>query len=306
MPTPKQSFYTALDNQQLLEVSGQDSEKFLQGQLTCDLEKVADNQVAFGALCNNKGRVYASFRLLRQPDAFFLVLQPGLLEVTQQNLKKYIPFYKASLADAGERFHRYGLAGPAAHDYLAAALPGLPAGGMAAAAGDDLVLNLGGAMPRFELWAASPDSPLVRGLDRLEQAQLADWMALDMQAGIFLTGPDDVELYTPEEANLDLAGFVSFSKGCYTGQEIVARMHYRGKAGKRLFAVAAEKAATLTETALKDTSGKTLGNISNLLYLNDIPHGMVVLKTTTDLAQPFTLAGARGPVPARVTAFAYG
>lgn len=296
-----QSYYISLDDQELLEISGEDSEKFLQGQLTCDLSDIDNDQLTLGALCNNKGRVYASFRLLRHAYAFYLSLPIGLLDPTRSNLKKYIPFYKATMADASTRFKRFGLVGTAAQDYLSRNLPSMPEFGHARASGEDLVLNLDGSTPRYEIWSATGDSGLVTGLRDLHKGTMADWKALDMQAGLFLVETADIDQYTPEEVNMDLAGFVSFDKGCYTGQEIVARMHYRGKAAKRLFLVTFKAATQITDFNLKNDTGKTLGMTFNILYLNNISIGFIVLRTDTDLSQPLFLTTEQGPVAVTVT-----
>jgi folate-binding protein YgfZ len=295
------SYYTSLDDQELLEISGEDSEKFLQGQLTCDLSDIDNDQLTLGALCNNKGRVYASFRLLRHADTFYMSLPMGLLDPTRSNLKKYIPFYKAAMADASTRFKRFGLVGTDAQDYLSRTLLEMPESGHARASGEDLVLNLGGSTPRYEIWSATGDSSLVTGLTDLDKRTMADWKALDMQAGVFLVETADIDQYTPEEANMDLAGFISFNKGCYTGQEIVARMHYRGKAAKRLFLVTFKAATQIRDSDLKNNSGKTLGKTSNILDLNNISIGFIVLKTDTDLSQPLFLTTEQGPVAVTVT-----
>lgn len=300
-----QSFYTSLDYQELLEVSGEDSEKFLQGQLTCDVDKLANGQYGLGALCNNKGRVYASFRLLKLDHEFLMALQPGLLEVTQKNLQKYIPFYKATMSDAGSRFARTGLAGPLALEFLQSRFPALPEANQSLVTNGTRVLNVGGTTPRFEVWADPGQDNLIRDTGTLQQASPEAWQALDIETGIFMTNIQDVELYTPEEANLDLAGFISFDKGCYTGQEIVARMHYRGKAGKRLFKVSVETAQEIPGGRLITTSGDTLGIVTNLLYLNNKAIGFTVLKTAVDLAQPILLENGPSSIPAQVSPLLY-
>jgi len=288
-----ESFYTSLDYQDLLEVSGQDCEKFLQGQVTCDLAHFANDQYGLGALCNNKGRVYSSFRLLKHEDSFFMAMQPGLAEITQTTLNKYIPFYKAEIGDASTRYHRAGLYGPLAAEFLADHLQGLPDPGHGLTSGEHLVINLSSNLPRFEIWSSSADAlaELLRNSNLPEQADSTAWQALDLEAGLFFIGVEDIEQYTPEEANLDLAGFVSFDKGCYTGQEIVARMHYRGKAGKRLYIVTIENCPDLGQKTLHDSSGKILGNITNLLYLNGNVKALTVLKTTLDNSTTLALDG---------------
>lgn len=300
------SFYATLDYQDLLAVNGQDSEKFLQGQLTCDLAEVMEGMCVPGAACTNKGRVYASFRLLRNDQVFYLAMQGGVLPVAMATLKKYIPFYKAALADAGSRFQRLGLAGPEAEARLAGHLPVLPDRGRSVMQNGCVVLNVSDLSPRYEIWlpagSANPFADLLAGLTRAEPVA---WQVLDLEAGLCFIQPGDVEAYTPEELNMDLAGFISFSKGCYTGQEIVARMHYRGKAGKRLFAVSAQTPSPLTNCTLHDGNGKALGQVFNWLG-PEAGHacGQVVLKADTDTNVSYILETGTARIPARIASLA--
>ena len=277
-----QNFQISLDHQDLLEVGGKDSEKFLQGQLTCDLARLGEGQYGLGALCNNKGRVYANFRILRHDERFYLVMPQGIGATAKTQLAKYIPFYKAEMTNASSQFQRVGLAGPEARTWLGRQLPDLPAPGTMTSLGNSLLLNLGGEDGRFEYWTPAGQPSPVTSSAIPEANSPASWSALDMQSGLFFIEPEDIEAYTPEELNLDLAGFVSFSKGCYTGQEIVARMHYRGKACKRAFLAQGkapqglQQASTIT---LSDSSAKVLGKPSNLLFIDDLFYFYSVLKT---------------------------
>ena len=277
-----QNFQISLDHQDLLEVVGKDSEKFLQGQLTCDLARLGEGQYGLGALCNNKGRVYANFRILRHDERFYLVMPQGIGATAKTQLAKYIPFYKAEMTNASSQFQRVGLAGPEARTWLGRQLPDLPAPGTMTSLGNSLLLNLGGEDGRFEYWTPAGQPSPVTSCAIPEANSPASWSALDMQSGLFFIEPEDIEAYTPEELNLDLAGFVSFSKGCYTGQEIVARMHYRGKAAKRAF-LAQDKAPQVMPAAKMEAitaaSGKVLGKPSNILFINDIIYFYSVLKT---------------------------
>lgn len=297
-----QNFYTSLDYQDLLVVTGEDNEKFLQGQLTCDLDNLSDGQCVLGAACNTKGRVYSSFRVLKHDKAFYLVMQPGLADATTTTLKKYIPFYKAEMADASSRFQRLGLAGEEALEQLGKLTPALPEAGNSLAVDGAILINLGGTIPRFEIWSENGGSTLFTTSEKLQEASRTDWQALDLAEGIFLINQDDIEKYTPEEMNMDLAGFISFDKGCYTGQEIVARMHYRGKAGKRLFVVTLESPSELTENTLVNTSDKALGIITNILYLKDnIVKSFAVLKADINLAEDCYLKNGETTIPVTIT-----
>ena len=286
-----QNFHVPLDSLELLQISGEDSGKFLQGQLTCDLDGFACGSCQLGAACNNKGRVYANFRLLKLGDDFFLSMQPGVLEIAMQTLQKYIPFYKAQMSDASHRFKRFGLAGNQAAELLKNIVPALPEKNCSTNVDGNIFINISDNLPRYELWLDDSNSADIQArIKTLPRQEKSAWDILDLEAGILLIQDSESTLYTPEELNLDLAGFISFNKGCYTGQEIVARMHFRGKANKRLFLASFETDAAAENLTLYDNSGKALGTLFNLQCLNDTRHiGLVILKTNTALTESFRL-----------------
>ena len=286
-----QNFHVPLDSLELLQISGEDSGKFLQGQLTCDLDGFASGSCQLGAACNNKGRVYANFRLLKLGDDFFLSMQPGVLEIAMQTLQKYIPFYKAQMSDASHRFKRFGLAGNQAAELLKNIVPALPEKNYSTNVDGNIFINISDNLPRYELWLDDSNSADIQArIKTLPRQEKSAWDILDLEAGILLIQDSESTLYTPEELNLDLAGFISFNKGCYTGQEIVARMHFRGKANKRLFLASFETDAAAENLTLYDNSGKALGTLFNLQCLNDTRHiGLVILKTNTALTESFRL-----------------
>ncbi len=302
-----QSFYTSLNAMDLLEVNGEDSRKFLQGQLTCELDEIGVGSISFGAACNNKGRVYSNFRILHQENRFLLSMQPGVLTITMQALQKYIPFYKAEMADASQQFNRIGLAGDDAEELLRGISPALPEKNKSASIEGALLINISDHCPRYELWLKpGQDHPFDQILATLAHKEKTAWDVLDHEAGIIFINPQESSLYTPEELNLDLAGFVSFSKGCYTGQEIVARMHYRGKANKRLHSVILKSPETPSHNMLFNSSQTALGNIINLLNKNDnIYIGFIVTKTSTDLKETFWLGDQKAQIAAEIRPLQY-
>lgn len=214
-------------------VAGPDSVKFLQGQLTCDVESLADGCATWGAICNNKGRVHATFLLARHRAALVLILARGLGDILAGTLRKFQPFYKCTLElnPAGRNCN--GLAGTDATTMLSAHVGVLPGILQLQTLETGWLCLLGAGQ---YLWCTfdSLAPSLPPGVE-LQPGSLEQWQILDMRAGRFPFSVSDSGLYTPQELHLDRSGYVSFSKGCYTGQEIVARMHYRGKPKKQLY-----------------------------------------------------------------------
>ncbi len=244
----------------LITVKGVDSAKFLQGQLTCNLERVTDAQSIAGAYCNIKGRVITDFRLFKRDDTYFLQTGHGLGAVLKQTLDKYIVFSKAKTADITGSIRRYGLMGSDAISRLQHQLPELESASGACTQSDELVaICIPGPVPRFEIYELSQDSPSMNALladfpKHLQEHNegVREWQLADIRACIAHISNSLQEAYTPQVLNYDLLDMVDFKKGCYTGQEIVARMHYRGEARKRLYHIktdgAAEQILALTYT----------------------------------------------------------
>jgi len=296
-------FYTNLNTLELLEISGEDSEKFLQGQLTCDLQPLEEDCWLFGAACNNKGRTYTSFRLLKNKGRFIMLLQPGMTGITENTLRKYIPFYKAGMASISSQYQRTGYVGKNSEMFLAEQLGTLPVPGRASPINNGLVLNLSQSIPRFEVWLASGSKLPIPPPEHIPYAAVEFWQQSELQDGFCLIRPEFVESYTPEELNMDLAGFISFNKGCYTGQEIVARMHFRGKAKKRMYlaTISGNFASTITDEA----SDPTLEKSFNQLILNDYFFFNIVLPSDYDTSQNLDILTPDGTVSATVSAYVY-
>lgn len=230
-----QSFYLAPGNLDLAVVAGPDAVKLLQGQLTCDVQALVGNSFTRGAACNNKGRIYATFVLVRHADTFFLVFNQGVGSCFAVALKKFLPFYKCSLELAPIGWACLAATGTAAIRTLETEIGNLPTVGSCTALStgwlcrlaEEQVLLCTGSSEHAALLRVMPDAIAARGSE--------SWQLCELLAGHFPFTPDDVEKYTPQELRLDQHGYISFSKGCYTGQEIVARMHYRGKVKKQLY-----------------------------------------------------------------------
>ena len=228
------AFFTLLNHEALLAVRGPDASKFLQGQLTCNLNYLDENTSSLGARCTPKGRMTSSFRILQDGDGYLLAMAADLLETQLTDLKKYAVFSKSALADETIAWVRFGLInGDAALQALGLELP-QAAGSLVRANG---LLALRASTDRAELWAPAAQRETLHSqlAAQLQEAPLNDWLLGQVRAGIGQVFGATRELFIPQMINLQAVGGVSFKKGCYTGQEIVARMQYLGKLKRRLY-----------------------------------------------------------------------
>ena len=230
-----------LSDRGLMAVNGPDAVPFLQGQLTCDVRQATSDRSLLGAFCSPKGRVLASFRIFRREDALYLELPRELVEPTLTRLRKYVLRAQVTLEDASDQLIRCGIAGPHAETLLNERFGALPAAvnGVIHFTGegsDVTVIRLPGSLPRFELHGPLPEMQrLWRSLKNDVAFTGAEpWRLLDILAGIPTIYPETVEAFTPQMINLDFLEGISFQKGCYTGQEVVARTHYLGKLKRRM------------------------------------------------------------------------
>lgn len=237
-----QSTFISLNNYDLVSVSGPDCKNFLQGQVTCDVEKLSPQQSVVGALCNLKGRVIADFRILELDDECHLVMQSGMAAFVKKVLDKYIVFSKAKTSLLTQRFARYGLIGNQAHSLLEELLEQHPqVDGEVLSRHNLRAVKVFGLVPRYEIWAdlEKPDKQgtvILENLSRLcLKGEETDWLLQDISSGIVHITPEMSEVHLPQALNYDKSGLINFKKGCYTGQEIVARMYYRSAAKKQLY-----------------------------------------------------------------------
>ncbi len=230
------AFFTALSHEGVLAVRGSDASKFLQGQLTCNLNYLNENQASLGARCTQKGRMQSSFRILLQGDGCLLAMARELIEPQLADLKKYAVFSKSKLTDESAEWVRFGLEhGDGALVSLGLDLPQ----GEHAVARNEALIAVRVSADRAELWApaAQADNLQSRLAAQLHEGSLNDWLLGQVRAGIGQVMAQTREMFIPQMLNLQAVGGVSFKKGCYTGQEIVARMQYLGKLKRRLYRV---------------------------------------------------------------------
>ena len=254
-----------LNHRELLVVSGEDSESFLQGQLSCDLSDLSKLDSCLGCLCDNKGRVVASFTLWKIADVFYLEIETGVAAIAEQHLKRYSVFYKSEITIKNEAFYRTGLIGSLALKGLEKLFTELPSSeNQVTVSGENFLRLTDAKNQRYELWQRKNSESTLS----LTQGKLENWIILDQDQSLYRLKIEDTALYTPQELNYDLLGHISFTKGCYTGQEIVARMHYRGKAKKRLYLLHVN-ADSIPEKNMKIvlTDNKVIGEIISVAII---------------------------------------
>lgn len=233
---------TSLDQFGFLAVTGRDAQKFLQGYTTCDLDELPADKVSAGAICNIKGRMVCNFLLCREEDGFLLRIHRDLIDPVIAFLGKYIVFSKASLEDRTDTLHCYGLT--AEGDKFPQAQ------GEITVTGNGQLIKVSEA-PRFELWSTE-----------LQEASgdLQQWQQSELSEGIVWVDESSAEEYIPQMFNLQALDGISFSKGCYLGQEIVARMQYRGELKNRLHIGESETPLTCG-TKILNPKGRSAGAI---------------------------------------------
>ena len=262
----------------LVTVVGADAERFLQGQLTCDVASLQVDCVGFGACCNNKGRVIATFNIIRREDGYSLCMNKGLGEILLKALRKYLPFYKCSM-EIHQPNTLMMFVGECGMKLLEIFKSPTLKGGELFANGLNWLCRLPGAPLQLVANIPSPTEDITALLEAVALEPLQSWEALRLTKGHFPFHPTDTERFTPQELNLDQNGYVSFAKGCYTGQEIVARMHYRGKLKKKLYLLQLDQPLNAVEaTSVRDAHGAELGRC---LLTRQFRHCVFVLAELT-------------------------
>lgn len=290
-----------LDGIGLLVFTGEDAHGFLQGQLSCDVPTAASGKSTYGGYCTPQGRVLATFLLWSSGDRHFMQLPTALCAPIRKRLSMYILRAKVKIDDASSDHALYGIAGDGGARAMEAVFRGVPV-----AAHDTLQLNestvIRLAPDRFEVvLPATSKATAYEALRRhAAEGSAAAWQLLDIHAGIPWITPATQEQFVPQMVNLDLIGGVSFAKGCYPGQEIVARTHYRGQVKQRMYRahIATDEAVQAGDRLYSaDMAGQSTGTIVNAMPAAS--HGYealaVIQKSSVDAGEVH-LGSLDGPV----------
>jgi folate-binding protein YgfZ len=210
-----------LDHFAIISISGADSIEFIQGQMTQDIDVIGDDDARMTAILNPQGRVVSSALIMHWDDSIILVLSKDTVDDLIVWLNRFILRSKVTVSRL--EAHIYGL-----NQNLA----------------DIESDNLDLEKENFCLRSIETDSErtllITKSLHDFEKSSITmmssrNWKLADIQAGIPITHKENIAKFIPQMINLDLINGISFNKGCYTGQEIVARVQHRGKIKRRMF-----------------------------------------------------------------------
>jgi folate-binding protein YgfZ len=224
----------------LVVIAGDDAATFMQGQLTNDVNQVDVDNSQLSALCNNKGRMIANFRLFKHQQNYFLSLKKNLVEKSIGHLQNYILRAHVAIQDISEQLIHLGISGDNATELLSPFIENISQKTDSVSHNDNYIaVRVAGLKPGYEIFCSLEHAKFLweKIAEQAEAVNSSSWDYLNIQAGIPYIDAASSEEFVPQMANMELINGVSFTKGCFTGQEIVARMHYLGKLKKRCYKV---------------------------------------------------------------------
>ncbi|MCX8050176.1 MAG: hypothetical protein N3A55_11040 [Methylohalobius sp.] len=276
----------------LLRIQGQDAEAFLQGQVTCDLRRITLVSASMGALCNLQGRVIANFWLMRDKDGFLLLLAADLADKVVQHLRKYVLRSKVSVQPID--WVAFGVSLNSANS-----LPGMAkwpqsSGALTYSQGllwlkmpppGERLLALGEVETAQAVWLR-----LAETVDATA-APASHWQLADIRAGLATVTLATAEEFLPQMLDLDKLGAVAFDKGCYLGQEVIARTQYLGQIKRRLCRFQLASPRTPDPGTKLIAADETVGHVINAAPADAGQEILAVVRCDPVPSQNIRLAG---------------
>lgn len=226
----------------VIQLEGEDAVKYLNGQVTCDVTKLAIGDSTFGAHCTPKGKVLAIFRVFKTEQALYLVYKKELIEKELTELKKYAVFSKVTITDVSERYSVLGFTAKNA-DNLKQSFESLNLSQIATVS----------VNPNRIMMIVDSELAFAHPLN----TESSCWFGLDILDGIPNINANIQDEFIPQAFNLDAIDGISFTKGCYTGQETVARAKYRGTNNRSMFVLEGSSSIPVT---IDDQLEKQIGD----------------------------------------------
>jgi len=231
-----------LEHYGLLLAAGDDARAFLHAQLTNDIENLPAGQARYAGWCSAKGRLLATFLVIPCSGGFLLQLSRDLVPAVAKRLSMFILRSKVKITDVGAQWVQYGVWGPGGGNPLAVSE-------------SDGTVSVGiDASRRLVL---APEGQLA------PSASADEWLLAEVRAGRPLIAQTTQDQFVPQMVNLELDGGVDFKKGCYPGQEIVARAQYRGAVKRRMYRLRGAALRAGQELYSDDAPGQASGTVVN-------------------------------------------
>lgn len=234
---------TLLTHLGLLQVQGTDAEKLLQGQATNDFAHHPDDHYQFGAACTPKGRAYCNYLSIKTGQGFLLLMSGDIVDTTLARLNKYAVFYKVELINVTDQYQILGVTGSDLAD-------------------PHTLISVDDGYRLF--WPGQREIRIIPSNTNVQITEQDDteWRTQDILQGLPWITSDSVDEHIPQNLNLHALDGISFSKGCYTGQEIVARLQYKGKL--KSWSVPAQVDHQIApNTRLLNEHGRAVGQVLN-------------------------------------------
>jgi len=260
----------------LIEVKGEDAESFLQNQLTNDIRNVTESSHQQSAWCNPKGRIIANFRIFKRDDAYYLSVSADLVERVLKKLRMYVMMSKVVLEDVTDNYAWVTLAGdnaePKLAEFLQINLDSLSENADNAIHDESLsLLRVKGKLPRFDIMAEVETAKTLweKCKTLAKPVSGVGINYLNIISGIPVISAASSEAWIPQMVNYIQIGGVDFQKGCYPGQEVVARLNYLGKTKRRMYLVDINASAPVsTGDVIKNNADKEAGKILNAVQID--------------------------------------
>lgn len=258
-----------------VKIVGENAESFLQGQLTCDVTKITAEQASLSALCNHQGRVLAIFVLVKRGQDYYCILPGTIADDFIKHLTKFAVFSRVNLSKANPAFI-YAYLGSNAVSLLQQKFEKLPQRAYEVYSDEQqLVLNISSLTPLYLLWQ---DQPLKGEVSE----QDLGWKLVSILSGQPAIYSETKAVATPHMLNLPALDAVSFNKGCYVGQEIIARTHYLGKSKRHLWLAAISSELMLTPGESIYSDGQEVGVLIDSVSIAGATIALVILQDPID------------------------
>jgi hypothetical protein len=282
----------------IIEVTGEDASQFLQGQLTCNINDVTESKTSIAAFCNPKGRVISTLIVAKSQKGLLLILPEKLAGIVLKKLQMYVLRSKVKLCISAD-LSLYGVSGTEFDTPIA-----LPQERFDCHQSQNLVcIKMPSQQPRF-IYAVNTNASESTLFKNVTDDHLEAWRYQDISSGFPWFDASETEHFIPQMLNIDQLGGISFNKGCYTGQEIVARTHYLGKSKRQLYL--AECSISLppdTKLTVLDAENETkCADILALQALDQNTRMLIVLQTVDDSSKTLILDN-QNRTPINLTAF---
>ena len=279
----KENFLCPVSYLGILVITGQDAAKFLQGQVTCNiLDDINDNKSTLGALCTAKGRTISTFLVIKKDTSYYLILPVALIETVRKRLQMYILRSDVSIDNGNNEFCLTGLV----IDHTTESLANLPTQPFAVTDLENITVRYPSPKSRYlvieKIEQAKQFWSTFINKDNFSPKGDEYWKQLDIMDGIPWLDEQTSEDFIPQMLNLDQLGGISFNKGCYTGQEIVARTHYLGKSKRKMYFAEAQ----ITDLAVPNATiydfqagtEQSVGKILSSLCIDNKCHMQVIIQ----------------------------